>query len=82
MTLEDAAQSGDSRRLLEELRDRLAGDIDQCSSARDTASLSARLTDVVRQLETMPSGVEVENPLTELARRRARAQHPASGRSG
>lgn len=76
MTLESAAQSGDSRRLLEELRDRLSRDIDECRSARDTASLSARLSEVVRQLEAMPSGVEVENPLTELSRRRAQ------GRSG
>jgi hypothetical protein len=69
MTLEETAKSGDSRRLLEELRDRLAADIDACQSARDVASLSARLADVARRLDTLPAEI-AESPLVELQRRR------------
>lgn len=75
MTLESAAQSGDSRRLLEELRDRLASDIDQCSSARDVASLSARLSDVVKQLDAYAPVPHRENPL-DLLRARREARRP------
>jgi hypothetical protein len=56
---------------LEELRDRLAADLDACQSARDTASLAARLSETVKQLESLPKAVDVSTPLAQLNAKRA-----------
>lgn len=52
-TLLSAAESGSRLTALRALRDRLALEIDTTASARDVAALSARLTDVLEQIEAL-----------------------------
>lgn len=59
MSLADAVTGG-RRAGLEALRDRLAEQIDGCDSARDVAALSARLIEVLSQLDALESAVESE----------------------
>ncbi|PIJ37091.1 hypothetical protein BMW24_003525 [Mycobacterium heckeshornense] len=58
------------------LRDKLAAEIDGCESSRDVAALSARLMDVLAQIDA------VEKPRIskrdELARKRAERQRKAA----
>lgn len=68
--LSDVVHAGDRRASLEALRDTLATAIDNCDSLRDLAALSARLTDVLIQIESMPATAEV-SPADEIAERRA-----------
>lgn len=71
--------SGDHKRALIALRDRLAGAIDVSQSARDVAALSQRLMDVLEQLAGFPAEAsgKPKTPLEavrdELASRRGRA---------
>lgn len=61
------------------LRDRLAREIDKCSSPRDLAALSRQLVDVLERLAAIkpPTASKVD----ELAKKRARRRGAASGRS-
>ena len=52
--LMDAARSGDRRRTLEALRDKLASSIQDCESGRDVAALSKRLMEVMGELDALP----------------------------
>lgn len=53
MDLEPVARAGDRLKTLRALRDRIALDIDETRSARDLASLSARLIEVLEQIEDL-----------------------------
>ncbi|MBX7433481.1 hypothetical protein JDV09_15375 [Mycobacterium sp. Y57] len=55
---------------LRALRDRLADELDECSSSRDVAALSARLADVLEQIEKIPTTEQVSKA-DEIAERRA-----------
>lgn len=70
MGLTKAAASGDYKQTLVALRDELASAIETTESARDKAALSARLLDVLRELNEQPGDVEV-SPADEIAARRA-----------
>jgi len=69
VTLLGVAQSGDVVATLEELRDRLAAEIDECDSKRDLAALALRLTDVVDRLGRLPTK-KATGPADEIAQRR------------
>ena len=69
-----AAASGNHLAALQALRDRLAGDLDDCNSARDVAALSQRLMDVLGQIDVITRADvkdEKGTPLDELRKRRA-----------
>lgn len=68
MSLSAAAGSGDTLGILRALRDRLAADLDSCTSLRDVASLSQRLMDVTLKLDELGGAVKVEAPKTGLSR--------------
>ena len=53
--LMDAAMSGDRRRTLEALRDKIAASIQDCESGRDVAALSKRLMEVMGELDALPA---------------------------
>jgi hypothetical protein len=50
----EAARSGDKRKTLIALRDKLAETIDNCDSGRDMAANSKRLMEVMAELESLP----------------------------
>jgi hypothetical protein len=82
-----AAGSGDRLAALTALRDRLAVEIDDCSSKRDMAALSLRFMDVVEQIEELsrggkPSsgGEPKETGLSEFERRLAERESKAPRR--
>lgn len=52
--LMDAAKSGDRRRTLEALRDKIAASIQDCESGRDVAALSKRLMEVMGEIDALP----------------------------
>lgn len=52
--LVEAARSGDKRKTLIALRDKLAETIDNCDSGRDMAANSKRLMEVMAELESLP----------------------------
>jgi hypothetical protein len=66
----DAASTGNRLATLEALRDRLAAEIDQCDTQKDLAALVLRLTDVLEQIDSMPSTQQV-SAADEIAERRA-----------
>ena len=51
--LMDAVRSDDKRRMLSELRDKIAQTIEDCESGRDMAALSKRLMEVVDEIEAI-----------------------------
>ena len=61
----EAAKSGDRRRTLEALRDKLAASIQDCESGRDVAALSKRLMEVMGELDALPQP-SAEDELEEL----------------
>ena len=63
--LMEAAKSGDRRRTLEALRDKLAASIQDCESGRDVAALSKRLMEVMGELDALPQP-SAEDELEEL----------------
>lgn len=67
--LVSATKSGDRRRTLIALRDRIAETIDSCESGRDMAALSKRLMEVMDEIDSMPSEVEEDTPLARARRK-------------
>lgn len=67
--LVSATKSGDRRRTLVALRDRIAATIDSCESGRDMAALSKRLMEVMDEIDSMPSEVEEDTPLARARRK-------------
>lgn len=67
MSLEHVAQSGDRLATLRALRDYLARALDATASARDQAALSARLTDVLIQIQELtPPNEEERDDIDDL----------------
>ena len=64
--LASAAASGDRLTALQALRDRLATEIDVTVSARDVAALSARLVDVLAQIDDVAPPEEKKDDLAAL----------------
>ena len=54
MSLLEAAQSGDKRKTLIALRDKIAETIENCDSGRDIAANSKRLMEVMSELDELP----------------------------
>ena len=83
-SLSDAAGTGDRIAALRTLRDRLARDLDECSSARDVGTLSQRLMDVLAQIDELGGGVKPkreDTPLDEFTKRlHARKSAPKAAR--
>lgn len=73
-----AVQTDDRLTSLVALRDALARAIDGCDSLRDLAALSARLTDVLQQIEAIPNKAEVSAADEIAARRAARRTNTTS----
>jgi hypothetical protein len=73
-----AVQTDDRLTSLVALRDALARAIDGCDSLRDLAALSARLTDVLQQIEAIPNKAEVSAADEIAARRAARRTNSAT----
>ena len=67
--LVSATKSGDRRRTLVALRDRIAATIDSCESGRDMAALSKRLMEVMDEIDDLPSEVEEDTPLARARRK-------------
>lgn len=71
MSVFDAAASGDPRRALEELRNRLAQEIDDADTPRDVATLSKQFVEVLKDLgSTEPESQGKGTVLDELRARR------------
>lgn len=63
--LSEAAASGDKRKMLEAMRDKLVTTIDSTESGRDVSSLMRRLLEVVNELDAMPEA-EDDSPLARV----------------
>ena len=60
----DAANAGDKRRMLVELRDEIARTIEACESGRDMAALSKRLMEIQDEVEAVDAiAAKAANPL-------------------
>lgn len=68
MSILEAAQTGDRRRVLMALRDKLAETLDSKDSARDIASNSKRLMEVLAEIESLPVE-EAKSPLDKARRK-------------
>jgi hypothetical protein len=68
--IENAAETGDRLTILEALRCRLAADIDQAEKPQDVAALTLRFTDILAQIEAIPTTRQV-SAADEIAQRRA-----------
>lgn len=82
MSLSEAAATGDRITALRALRERLAADLDECTSMRDVASLSQRLMDVLAQIDELGGGVKVEAPKTGLSRFEEKLRERSAASSG
>jgi hypothetical protein len=70
VSISDAVSTGNRVVVLEALRSRLAQEIDLCDSPKELPALVLRLTDVLTQLDSMPSTEQV-SAADEIAERRA-----------
>jgi uncharacterized membrane protein len=70
VSVSEAAESGKRSAVLEALRSRLAAEIDDCDNPKELPALVLRLTDVVEQLDSMPTSEQV-SAADEIAERRA-----------
>lgn len=65
-TISNAAKSGDRRRLLVAMRNRIASDLDAGRIAsRDLASLTKRLMDIAAEIERIDKGASRHNPVAD-----------------
>ena len=62
-----AARSGNRRKTLEALRDKLAVSVAFCESGRDVAALSKRLMEVMDELDSLPKE-KADSPLARAKR--------------
>lgn len=67
MGLSSIAATGDRRKTLEALRDKLAYTIEHTESGRDIAALSKRLLEVCAELDTLPD--DAASPLAAARRK-------------
>jgi hypothetical protein len=79
MTVSAAAESGDRRKTLEALRDKLAAAVDSDEAdPRTLPALSKELASVVRELDSLPGGEKVDE-VDEIAERRRKRLAAAAG---
>lgn len=65
-TIRNAANSGDRRRLLVAMRNRIADDLDAGRVAsRDLASLTKRLMDIAAEIERIDRALSRDNPVAD-----------------
>jgi hypothetical protein len=69
--LRDVVSTGDTVESLKALRDKIAADIDKGVPARELASLSRRLVDIMLQIDGRGGYSTEDATFDELARRRA-----------
>lgn len=74
MSVYEAAASGDPLRALEELRDRLAREIDRADSARDVATLSKQFMEVLNGLGSTESAAQGRGTVLDELRARRQAK--------
>jgi hypothetical protein len=79
ISVASAAKTGDTLATLVALRDRLAQQLDETRSGRDTAALSRQLTLVLKQIEDTPK--PLRSVRDEIAQKRARRQAEAVARA-
>jgi hypothetical protein len=79
MPLAGVAATGDRRATLEALRDLLAAAIDDTESGRDLAALALRLTDVLNEIDKLPTSKDV-TAADEIANRRAARRRASAAR--
>ena len=79
-SIEAAAKSGDRRRALEALRDRLAASADLADVAV-LAQVSGQLTRVLAELDALPVAVEVSKS-DDLRQRREARRRATAGQGG
>ncbi|MBD7952373.1 hypothetical protein [Oerskovia rustica] len=78
-SIKEVLVSGDRLQSLRALRDRLGETLDVTTSARETATLSARLQDVLRDIGALETpDAAAGTPLDELRERRARRKGGAA----
>lgn len=71
MPFEEEIKSGDRVRQLVALRDKLATQIEVTDSARDISSLAARLQEVLREIDELPTAKTGEaNRIADRRKRR------------
>lgn len=76
MQIRATIKRGNRRESLTALRDRLAEEIDGATSSRDVAVLAKQLTDVIRELDSLPAAEEA-SIFDDLAARRAGRRNAA-----
>lgn len=76
-TLETIIKAGERRASLEAIRDKLAAELKD-AYGRDAAALAKELREVIRELDSLPTGGE-ESTVDQLAARRARRLANAAG---
>lgn len=69
-TLTRAVKSGDKRRTLIALRDKIAATIDSCESGRDMAANTKRLMEVIAEIEALPDPVETNESKHDRLKRK------------
>lgn len=69
-TLESTIGEGERRASLEAIRGKLARELAE-AYGKDAATLAKELREVIRELDSLPTGGE-ESPVDEIAARRAR----------
>ncbi len=79
MGLANIARQGDRVAILKALRDRLADDLDNAEEPRDVAALALRLSDVLAQIDAMPTSEKVSRADEIADRRAARRRAGAKG---
>lgn len=80
MSWMEEIKSGDRRRALVALRDEIAVNIEAGVAARDLASLSKRLHEIINELDAMPNAKE-ESGADEIARKRRERRERARAAS-
>jgi hypothetical protein len=76
-SLVTAVRSGDRRRSLERMRDQLAERL-EAAEGKDAAVISKELREVMRELESIPTGKEVSTSDDLAAKRAARLAEAAA----
>lgn len=71
MTILEAVRTNDRRTALVALRDKLAETLDAKDSARDIASNSKRLMEVMREIDALPDPEAGADPLEAAKRKRS-----------
>ena len=78
MSLPESAASGDRLAALNDLRDLLARNIQECDSLRDLAALSGRMQAVLKEIDELSPKEAAGDSIDEIAARRAaRRSRPA-----